>query len=133
MNAPQACNDANDWPLPLLYADKYPGCRMMRAVHADIDGPFAIGEDMAFDGTIRGLATILSGRRFILHGTIMGDLTVEPKARAILHGTVAGRIYNQGGRVEIFGMVGAVENLSADADTIIDAGAHVRGGRPRRG
>ena len=103
----------------------------MKAVHDNIDGPFAIGEDMALYGTITGDATLQGGVRFILHGTIMGDLTIEPKARAILHGTVAGRIYNRGGRAEIFGMAGAVENLSRHAETIIDSGAHVRGGRPR--
>lgn len=103
----------------------------MKAVHDSIESPFAISEDMALYGTITGDATLESGVRFILHGTIMGDLTIEPKARAILHGTVAGRIYNRGGRAEIFGMAGAVENLSRHAETIIDSGAHVRGGRPR--
>lgn len=104
----------------------------MEAVHDSIKGPFAIGEDMALYGTITVDATLQGGVRFILHGTIMGDLTIEPKARAILHGTIAGRIYNKGGRVEIFGMAGAVEILSRHAETIIDPGAHVRGGRPRR-
>ena len=104
----------------------------MRAGHDSIEGPLEIGEDMALYGTISGAATLKSGARFILHGTIMGDLTIEAGARAILHGTVAGRIYNEGGRVEIFGMAGAVENLNPSAETIIDASAHVRGGRPRR-
>ena len=49
--------------------------------------------------------------------------------RAIIHGTVAGRIYNKGGRVELFGMAAAVENLSPDAATIIDGAAHVLRGR----
>ncbi|MFC0687563.1 hypothetical protein [Novosphingobium clariflavum] len=86
----------------------------MKAVHDSIESPFAIGEDMA------------------LYGTFTGDATLESGVRFILHGTIAGRIYNKGGRVEIFGMAGAVENLSRHAETIIDPGAHVRGGRPRR-
>jgi hypothetical protein len=98
----------------------------MKAIHDNIDGPFVIGEDMALYGTIRGAATLRRDVRFILHGTIMGDLTIEPGSRAIIHGTVAGRIYNDGGRAEVFGMVDAVENLSSDAATIIDAAAHVR-------
>ena len=67
--------------------------------------------------------------KLILHGTIAGDLTIEPGARAIVHGTVAGRIYNHGGRVEMFGMAAGVENLSPDAATIIDAAAHILRGR----
>ena len=102
----------------------------MRAVHEKIDGPFAIGEDLAVYGHITQGATLGKGHKLILHGTIAGDLTVEPGARAIVHGTVAGRIYNKGGRVEIFGMADSVENLSPDAATIIDAKAHIlRGGR----
>lgn len=63
----------------------------------------------------------------ILHGTIAGNLTIETGARAIIHGTVAGRIYNEGGRVEIFGIADAVGNGSRDAITIIDPAANVRG------
>ena len=62
-------------------------------------------------------------------GVLVGDLTVEPGSRAIIHGTVEGRIYNKGGRVEMFGMADAVENLSPDAATIIDAAAHILRGR----
>jgi hypothetical protein len=101
----------------------------MRAVHETIEGPFAIGEDLAVYGLITQGAVLQSGVKLILHGTIAGDLTVEPGARAIIHGTVAGRIYNKGGRVEIFGMVDAVEDLSHGAVTVIDAAAHVRRGR----
>lgn len=101
----------------------------MRAVYENIDGPFAIGEDLAVYGLIIQGATLRSGVRLILHGTIVGDLIIEPGARAIIHGTVAGRIRNEGGRVEVFGMVDAVENLSPDAASIIDPVAHVRRGR----
>lgn len=101
----------------------------MRAVHENIEGPFAIEEDIALYGTIAGDATLREGRRFILHGTIMGSLTIEPKARAIVHGTVAGRIINEGGRVELFGMADAVANSADDAVTVIDPKAQVRGRR----
>ncbi|RSU54839.1 hypothetical protein [Sphingobium yanoikuyae] len=101
----------------------------MKAVHDTIDGPFAIEEDIALYGTITGGATLRSGRRFILHGTITGDLKLERGGRAILHGTVVGRIYNDGGRVELFGIADAVANSSGDAVTIIDPAAHVLGRR----
>ncbi len=101
----------------------------MRAVHDTIEGPFAIQEDLAVYGLITQGATLCEGIKLVLHGTIAGDLTVEPGSRAIIHGTVAGRIYNKGGRVEMFGMADAVENLSPDAATIIDAAAHILRGR----
>lgn len=99
----------------------------MKAIHDSIDGPFAIEEDIALYGTITGAATLRSGFRLILHGTIAGSLTVERGSRAIIHGTVAGRIFNDGGRVDLFGMADAVANSSLDAVTVIDPGAHVRG------
>lgn len=103
----------------------------MRAEHGKIEGPFAIEEDIALYGMIAGDATLRRGVRFILHGTIAGNLTIEPGARAILHGIIEGRLYNKGGRAELFGIVGTVENLDRHAETIIDASASVRGGRPR--
>jgi hypothetical protein len=101
----------------------------LRAVHENIDGPLAIGEDLAVYGLITQGATLQGGVKLILHGTIAGDLIVEPGSRAIIHGTVAGRIYNRGGRVEMFGMADSVENLSPEAATIIDAAAHILRGR----
>lgn len=101
----------------------------MKAVHDKIEGPFAIGEDLAVYGLITGGATLQGGVKLILHGTIAGDLIVEPGSRAIIHGTVAGRVRNEGGRAEIFGMIDAVENLSPDAVSIIDPAAHVSRGR----
>jgi len=99
----------------------------MKAIHDSLEGPFAIEEDIALYGTITGAAILRSGFRLILHGTIAGSLTVERGSRAIIHGTVAGRIFNEGGRVELFGMADGVANSSLDAVTVIDPGALVRG------
>lgn len=104
----------------------------MRAEHDVIEGPFAIAEDLTLHGTIVGDATLQQGVRFILHGTIAGNLTVKAGSRALIHGTVSGRIYNDGGRVEVFGICEAVENLAPDAVSIILPTAHVRRGRVNR-
>ncbi|MFC0148513.1 hypothetical protein ACFFJ0_11430 [Sphingobium scionense] len=57
---------------------------------------------------------------------------MEKDARAVVRGTVAGRIYNDGGRVELFGMADAIASSSRDGVTIIDPAAHVLGGgKPR--
>src|SRR3546814_21134334 len=105
----------------------------MRAVHDKIEGPFAIEENIALYGMVAGDATLHRGIRFILHGTITGNLTIETGARAIIHGTVAGRTYNEGGRVEIFGIAAAVANGSRDAITIIATAAHARSEKRREG
>lgn len=104
----------------------------MKAVHGNIDGPLALDEDIALYGRISGGATVRSGKRFILHGTIAGDLRVEKVARAIVRGTVAGRIYNDGGRVELFGIADAVASSSHEAVTIINPAAHILGGGNHR-
>lgn len=101
----------------------------MKAIHENLEGPMEIQEDMALYGIVTGGATLCSGRRLILHGTIAGDLKVQKGARAIVRGTVASRIYNDGARVELFGMTDAIANASHDAVTIIDPGAHVMGKR----
>jgi hypothetical protein len=79
-----------------------------------------IQEDMALYGMVAGNAALCSGRRLILHGTIAGDRKVQKGAPAIVRGTVAGRIYNDGGRVELFGMTDVIANASQDAVTIVD-------------
>ena len=101
------------------------GDKDVKASHENLEGPMEIQEDMALYGIVTGGATLCSGRRLILHGTIAGDLKVQKGARAIVRGTVAGRIYNDGGRVELFGMTDGIANASQDAVTIIDPGAHV--------
>lgn len=54
----------------------------MRAVHETIEGPFAIGEDLAVYGLITQGAALQGGVKMVLHGTIGGDLTVEPGGRS---------------------------------------------------
>ena len=100
-------------------------------------GSDGIGREIALQLQGAGADVIVTGRSAkklqamaaLGFGTIAGDLTVEPGSRAIIHGTVAGRIYNKGGRVEMFGMADSVENLAPDAATIIDAAAHILRGR----
>ena len=41
----------------------------------------------------------------VLHGMITGDLVIEAGATATIHGTVNGVVRNQGGHVEIWGVV----------------------------
>ena len=99
----------------------------MRKLDGKIEGPFSIDEDLAMHGMITVSALVRSGVKFILHGMITGDLTVEPGARVIIHGAVNGVVINDGGRVEIFGIVDAVVDRSPQAVTVIDPAAQIKG------
>jgi cytoskeletal protein CcmA (bactofilin family) len=88
-----------------------------------------IDEDLTVRGMITVGAVLRSGVKLVLYGMITGDLVVEAKARAIIHGMVNGVVYNDGGRIEIFGSVDAVVDRSAEAVTIVDPAAHVKGRR----
>lgn len=101
----------------------------MKTVHDKIEGPFITMEDLAMHGMITAGAVVRSGVRFVLHGIITGDLVIEPKARAIIHGSVNGVVFNDGGRVEIFGTVDAVADRAPEAVTIIDPIARIKGRR----
>ena len=94
-----------------------------------IEGPFLIDEDLAFQGMITGAATVRRGVMLELSGMIVGDLDIEAGARAIVRGSVQGTVRNHGGHVEIFGSVGAVVDLSSEAQTVVDAQALIGGQR----
>ena len=101
----------------------------MREMNDKVVGPFVIDEDLTVRGMITAGAILRSRVQLVLHGMVTGDLVVEAKARAIIHGMVNGVIYNDGGRVEIFGTIDAVVDRSPEAVTIIDPVAHVKGRR----
>lgn len=98
----------------------------MDSVQGKIEGPFFIDRDLAVHGMITELATVRSGCTLVLHGMVTGDLVVEAGARATIHGMVNGTVMNDGGHVEIFGMVDSVCDRSPTALTVIAPNARVR-------
>ena len=82
--------------------------------------------DTSFSGMVTGDARVLSDRLVEMHGMITGDLYIEPGASVTIHGMVNGAVINDGGFVEILGMVGRVVDLGAIQSTI-HPGAVVHG------
>lgn len=95
----------------------------MEAHGGKIEGPFTVDRDLTIHGMIAGHATVRSGCKLVLHGMVTSDLLVEPDAHATVHGKVNGTVINQGGLVEIHGMVGAVVDTLPSSRTVIAHGA----------
>jgi len=90
-----------------------------------INGPVVIDRDEAIRGMVAGSIIVRSGGALSLHGMVNGDVTIELGGRAIIHGMVNGAVVNQGGHVEVHGMVDAVRDAPG-ARTMIAGGALVR-------
>ena len=82
----------------------------MQDFHGKIDGPCTIEQDLDLHGMIVGDTTVAKGITLIHHGMITGDLTIRPNARVIIHGMVNGTVRNEGGTVEVYGIVGDVSD-----------------------
>ncbi|MEX3954417.1 hypothetical protein [Trinickia sp. EG282A] len=92
-----------------------------------IEGPFTVDRDLTIHGMVAGRATVRPGCKLLLHGMATSDLVVEPGAHATVHGKVNGTVINEGGTVEIHGMVGAVADTAPSSRTVIAHGAVVTG------
>jgi autotransporter passenger strand-loop-strand repeat protein len=57
------------------------------------------------DGVIDGDATVAEGTHLCLNGMITGNLTVEAGATCELRGTVIGSVINNGGDLQVFGLI----------------------------
>ncbi|HXQ25600.1 MAG TPA: hypothetical protein VN822_04255 [Candidatus Acidoferrales bacterium] len=76
---------------------------------------------------ITGSATVVKGAAFELGGMICRDLVVEEGAVVHLHGMVLGNVTNNGGQLEIFGMIRG-RLLKRSGTTHVDAKAVIAGG-----
>ena len=99
---------------------------MERANH-QIDGPHTLTSDLEFHGLVTGSLTVPSGLEVRLHGFVTGDLIVEKGAIAFVAGKVDGAVMNQGGRVKIDGMVGAVRDYDPANPSVVTANAKIVG------
>ncbi len=67
--------------------------------------------DTRLTGMVRGDATIPSGRKVEIKGMVTGDLKVAAGASVEIDGMVIGTVINDGGYVNIRGMVGRVVDI----------------------
>ena len=65
--------------------------------------------EITSDGTVRGMiggdVIVASGVHATIKGMVAGDVIIEPGAMVWITGMVSGRVVNQGGMVEVKGMV----------------------------
>jgi cytoskeletal protein CcmA (bactofilin family) len=77
----------------------------MRIVSNIVNADLEIADAVHLSGMVRGTVTVAAGGDLKMTGMISGDLVVRPDARARVSGMVSGTVRNQGGDVEISGMV----------------------------
>ncbi|MCH9052169.1 MAG: hypothetical protein IIA72_13995 [Proteobacteria bacterium] len=89
-------------------------------------GDLTLTDDLEISGLVSGTVTVTPGRYLLLHGMITDDLVVQKTARATIHGTVGGAVLNHDGDVEIFGMVGSIQDFGVRKASV-DAHAVIKG------
>jgi hypothetical protein len=91
-----------------------------------IDRNISITNDFTLLGTIGGNTTVENGGTFTLNGACQGNLFVKAGAKALLYGTVQGSVYNQGGSLEVWGVIYG-NLLRESGETFIDHNAVIQG------
>jgi len=70
-----------------------------------IEGDVIIEEDTTLEGMIVGNVTVTGAAEFVLRGMVRGTVTVLENSVVYLHGTVNGDVINNGGSLEVYGMI----------------------------
>ena len=97
----------------------------MKIIRNKIEGNTPINEDTQLHGMIVGSTTVSRNSILQLHGMIIGDLILEENSTVYLHGMVNGNIINNGGYLEVFGIVNG-KIIRESGKTIIDSNAGIR-------
>jgi hypothetical protein len=96
----------------------------MRTESGTVKLRLVVEDDLTLNGMAVKGVTVESGALLILNGTVVGDLLVQRDAKAEVNGTVHGELVNQGGTVNLRGVVhGRVNTISGE--TNIDQNAVV--------
>lgn len=88
----------------------------MRMLNGVVLGPRPIETDSDLKGMIIGMATVRSGVHLLVKGIVTGDLVLEPGSSARIEGQVIGIVRNNGGRLDVDGVIGGLEETSAPID-----------------
>jgi hypothetical protein len=85
----------------------------MRIERGTVKARLIVEDELTLDGMAVEGVTVQSGALLILNGTVVGDLVVQRDARADVNGTVHGDLVNEGGTVNLKGVVrGRVNTVS---------------------
>jgi cytoskeletal protein CcmA (bactofilin family) len=91
-----------------------------------IDGDLDVADGFDLFGMVTGNLTVSAGGMAVIHGMVAGNLIVKPRGEAILQGMICGNAVNEGGTLEIYGVVVGVLDASEGTTTVAD-GAVIQG------
>jgi len=92
----------------------------MTIEHGKIEGDFTVHGEFMLHGMITGSATVETGAKLALHGMVCGDLIIENGAQVDLHGMVCRDVWNNGGTLEVRGMIIGTLHEHAGQTTVAD-------------
>ena len=82
-------------------------------IHSKIQGDYIVKENCKLHGLVTGSVTVEENVSLDIHGMVCKNVLVMQGAILHSHGTVGGKILNQGGLVEIWGVVEKdIDNMS---------------------
>jgi len=77
----------------------------MREIKGKLEGDLLIEKNTNLAGMVVGTAKVLPKVSFNIKGMLIDNLIVKNEAVDFVHGMVTGNIENEGGYVEVFGIV----------------------------
>jgi len=99
----------------------------MKIIENKIIGDVTLNQDTELYGMIVGSTIIEENILLKLHGTITGNLILHKKSTVLHHGTVNGDVINEGGFLNIFGVVDG-QVVRKDGNTVINSKAIIEKG-----
>lgn len=92
-----------------------------------IEGDLVLSEELQLYGMITGTISAGAGSVLWLHGMCCGDLVLGQGAEVQLYGTCAGHVFNRGGVLSVYGVVGGDIDTTNGGQTWTDEKAVVKG------
>ena len=87
-----------------------------------------VKDSLNMHGIITGNVKVPRSSYFELHGIVNGNVTAERNSKVVVHGIIEGTLKNNGGQVEIYGIVKNLNNRSG-GKVMIDPESIVNGKR----
>ena len=77
----------------------------MREIEGKVEGNVTIDEDTILKGIITGNVTVTRDAEFALRGIVNGNITIFESSAVYLRGVVNGDVINNGGSLEVYGII----------------------------
>jgi len=97
----------------------------MKTEHGKLDSNLRLDYALSHHGMITGNIIIEADGELYLHGMCCKDLMIKKGGKAFVYGTVIGNVLNDGGYLEVYGVINGYLR-SVDGETEIDEKAIVK-------